>query len=139
MSPTSMKPNRWSLLTSQTRRNRSSLIYLATSRHEEAYPCTGQKSIPSVTSPIYRSWKEKNGFVGSFQLSFAFLTPSQQLAATKKHLTDLVKIYGEQTLVNLIDHKGYEQPVKEVYEKYFNQVEMPRQNVPLSMKPELLR
>ena len=55
---------------------------------------------------------------------FVFLRPPEQLAATKKHLTDLVKIYGEQTLVNLVNHKGYEQPVKEAYEKYFSQVEM---------------
>lgn len=61
---------------------------------------------------------------------FTFLRPPQQLAATKKHLTDLVKIYGEQTLVNLIDHKGHEQPVKEAYEKYFNQVGMTCGSVP---------
>ena len=61
---------------------------------------------------------------------FLFLRPPQQLAATKKHLTDLVNIYGEQTLVNLVNHKGYEQPVKEAYEKYFNQVEMTCRNVP---------
>ena len=61
---------------------------------------------------------------------FLFSRPLQQLAATKKHLADLVKIYGEQTLVNLVDHKGYEQPVKEAYEKYFNQVEMTCRNVP---------
>ena len=36
---------------------------------------------------------------------------------------DLVKLYGEQTLVNLVDHKGYERPVKEAYEKSFSQVE----------------
>lgn len=54
---------------------------------------------------------------------FVFLRPPKQLAATKKHLTDLVKIYGEQTLVNLVNHNGYEQPVKEAYEKYFSQVE----------------
>ena len=56
-------------------------------------------------------------------IPFVFLRPPKQLAATKKHLTDLVKIYGEQTLVNLVNHNGYEQPVKEAYEKYFSQVE----------------
>jgi hypothetical protein len=61
---------------------------------------------------------------------FIVLRTPQQLAATKKHLTDLVKIYGEQTLVNLVDHNGYEQPVKEAYEKYFSQVEMTCQNLP---------
>ena len=129
MSPTSMKRNRWSLLTSQTRRSRNSLIYSATSRREEVYPYTGQRSILFVTSPICKSWKEKSGFAGwLFLLPFRFLRPPQQLAATKKHLMDLVKTYGEQTLVNLVDHKGYEQPVKEAYEKYFNQVSVACQN-----------
>ena len=58
-------------------------------------------------------------------LRFIFLPPPQQLAATKKHLADLVKLYGEQTLVNLVDHKGYERPVKEAYEKTFSQVGAP--------------
>lgn len=65
---------------------------------------------------------------------FSFLRP-QQLAATKKHLMDLVKTYGEQTLVNLVDHKGYEQPVKEAYEKYFNQVSITCQNF-IRIEPE---
>lgn len=37
---------------------------------------------------------------------------------------DLVSIYGEQTLVNLVNHNGYEQPVKEAFEKYFSEVGM---------------
>ena len=69
---------------------------------------------------------------------FIFLRPPQQLAATKKHLTDLVKIYGEQTLVNLVNHKGYEQPVKEAYEKYFSQVEITCRNIPLSPRNLIL-
>jgi len=62
----------------------------------------------------------------------AFLRTPQQLAATKKHLNDLVKIYGEQTLVNLVKHKGYEQPLKEAFEKYLSQVEM-------TLKPPIIR
>ena len=126
MLPTSTRPNRSSSLTTRARgRSRNHPIFSATSRPAEVYPYIGRKSIPFVTSPICRSWKERNWFVGSFQLFIFFsYTPSpQQLAATKKHLTDLVKIYGEQTLVNLVDHKGYERPVKEAYEKSFSQVE----------------
>jgi len=67
---------------------------------------------------------------------FVFLRPPQQLAATKKHLNDLVGIYGEQTLVNLVNHKGYEQPLKEAFEKYFSQVEITFRNIPLSVKPD---
>jgi hypothetical protein len=63
-----------------------------------------------------------SGFVSEFR--FGFLHPPQQLAATKKHLTDLVSIYGEQTLVNLVNHNGYEQPVKEAFEKHFSEVKL---------------
>lgn len=40
----------------------------------------------------------------------------------RAHLQEQVSLYGEQTLVNLVNHKGYEQPVKEAYEKYVAQV-----------------
>ena len=38
------------------------------------------------------------------------------------HLQEQINLYGEQSLVNLVNHKGYEQPVKEAYEKYIAQV-----------------
>lgn len=40
----------------------------------------------------------------------------------RAHLQEQVSLYGEQTLVNLVNHKGYEKPVKEAYEKYVAQV-----------------
>ena len=42
--------------------------------------------------------------------------------ATRLHLEEQVNIYGEQTLINLINHKGYEAPVKEAYERHVNKV-----------------
>lgn len=38
------------------------------------------------------------------------------------HLQEQISLYGEQSLVNLVNHKGYEQPVKEAYEKHVAQV-----------------
>jgi hypothetical protein len=38
------------------------------------------------------------------------------------HLQEQVALYGDQNLVNLVNHKGYEQPIKEAYEKYVAQV-----------------
>ena len=38
------------------------------------------------------------------------------------HFQEQNHLYGEQKLVNLLNHKGYEQPVKEAYEKYVAQV-----------------
>lgn len=40
----------------------------------------------------------------------------------KMHLLEQVSTYGPQILVNLVNHKGYEQPVKDAYERYLNQV-----------------
>lgn len=40
----------------------------------------------------------------------------------KAHLQEQVATYGEQALVNLVNQKGHEQPVKEAYERYVAQV-----------------
>ncbi|KAI0932523.1 hypothetical protein AcV5_004276 [Taiwanofungus camphoratus] len=44
--------------------------------------------------------------------------------ATRKHLQEQLQIYGEQSLVNLVNQKGHEQPVKEAYERYISEVNM---------------
>lgn len=38
------------------------------------------------------------------------------------HFTNLKKIYGQQSLVNLVNQKGYEKPVKEAYERQITEV-----------------
>jgi len=40
----------------------------------------------------------------------------------RMHLQEQVSLYGEQYLVNLVNQKGYEQPVKEAYERTISQV-----------------
>ena len=40
----------------------------------------------------------------------------------KMHFVELSSIYGEQTLVNLVNQKGHERPVKEAFERYVAQV-----------------
>jgi hypothetical protein len=40
----------------------------------------------------------------------------------RSHLQEQVSLYGEQSLVNLVNQKGYEKPVKEAYERYVAQV-----------------
>ncbi|EEB94094.1 hypothetical protein MPER_07155 [Moniliophthora perniciosa FA553] len=40
----------------------------------------------------------------------------------KMHLLEQNAIYGLQTLVNLVNHKGHERPVKEAYERHVEQV-----------------
>ena len=38
------------------------------------------------------------------------------------HLTNQSKLYGNQFLVNLVNQKGYEKPVKEAYEQHVAEV-----------------
>lgn len=40
----------------------------------------------------------------------------------QKHLQEQVATYGEQSLVNLVNQKGHEKPVKEAFEQYVSQV-----------------
>ncbi|KAK1229807.1 Phosphoinositide phosphatase sac1 [Marasmius sp. AFHP31] len=46
--------------------------------------------------------------------------------ATKSHLLEQNSIYGNQTLVNLVNHKGHEKPVKEAYERIVEQLNLPQ-------------
>ncbi len=43
----------------------------------------------------------------------------------RSHLQEQVDTYGEQALVNLVNHKGYEKPVKEAYEHHVAEVGHP--------------
>jgi hypothetical protein len=43
----------------------------------------------------------------------------------RKHLQEQVSTYGDQVLVNLVNQKGYERPVKEAYERYLAQLSLP--------------
>lgn len=46
----------------------------------------------------------------------------RQANAMRAHFTALNKHYGIQTLVNLVNQKGYEKPVKDAYERYVDEV-----------------
>jgi len=45
-----------------------------------------------------------------------------QKSAMSKHLITQNKTYGHHTLVNLVNQKGYEKPIKEAYERYMAEV-----------------
>jgi hypothetical protein len=55
---------------------------------------------------------------------FAVAEPALEVDATRRHLQEQVSLYGDQSLVNLVDQKGYEKPVKEAYERYVAKVNM---------------
>ncbi|KJA26115.1 hypothetical protein HYPSUDRAFT_36978 [Hypholoma sublateritium FD-334 SS-4] len=45
--------------------------------------------------------------------------------AMHTHLTNQGKLYGNQFLVNLVNQKGYEKPVKEAYERHVAELDLP--------------
>ena len=45
-----------------------------------------------------------------------------QVHAIRAHLQETNNLYGEHSLVNLVNHKGHEKPVKEAFEKYMVEV-----------------
>ena len=45
-----------------------------------------------------------------------------QANAMRAHFAGLNKLYGNQTLVNLVKQKGHEKPVKDAYERYIDEV-----------------
>jgi SacI homology domain len=40
----------------------------------------------------------------------------------RKHLHELISLYGDQVFINLLNQKGYEKPVKDAFERYIAQV-----------------
>ncbi|ODV76918.1 uncharacterized protein CANTADRAFT_24175 [Suhomyces tanzawaensis NRRL Y-17324] len=61
--------------------------------------------------PVY--WGEINNLKYKPNL---VISSQPSLDATAKHFTEQTELYGENFLVNLVNQKGYEKPVKEAYE-----------------------
>lgn len=60
-----------------------------------------------------------------------YIEPVIEVDATRRHLQEQVSLYGDQSLVNLVDQQGYEKPVKEAYERYLVKVSVFRCTVTL--------
>jgi hypothetical protein len=63
--------------------------------------------------PLY--WAEINTLKYTPKLQIRSVETA--LPAAKKHFDEQIKLYGENYMVNLVNQKGREQPVKEAYEK----------------------
>ncbi|KAH8120657.1 SacI homology domain-containing protein [Phellopilus nigrolimitatus] len=72
--------------------------------------------------PLY--WAEVNNLRYKPELQVMELPDSEN--AMRAHLQELVRIYGEQDLVNLVNHKGHELPMKEAYAKYVAKLNLPK-------------
>lgn len=72
--------------------------------------------------PVY--WAEVNTLM--YKPDLQIMDLQDTVDVMHKHLQEQVSIYGEQALVNLVNQKGYERPMKEAYERYFAQMNLPQ-------------
>ncbi|CDR45950.1 CYFA0S20e02190g1_1 [Cyberlindnera fabianii] len=70
--------------------------------------------------PVY--WAEVNNLKYKPDLSIG----EPPLDATKKHFDQQIELYGENYLVNLVNQKGYELPVKNAYENIVSAINNPK-------------
>lgn len=71
--------------------------------------------------PIF--WAEVNNL--NYKPDMQVMDRPDTLKAFKMHVEEQVSLYGSQSLVNLVNTKGHEQPVREGYEKYVKLAAIP--------------
>ncbi|KAI0274857.1 SacI homology domain-containing protein [Gloeopeniophorella convolvens] len=72
--------------------------------------------------PVF--WAEVNTL--RYKPDLQIMDLQDSVDATRRHLQEQVSLYGDQSLVNLVDQKGYEKPVKEAYERYVAKANVPQ-------------
>lgn len=72
--------------------------------------------------PVF--WAEINNL--RYKPDLQIMEKPETVAATKKHFEDQIQRYGDNYLVNLVNQKGYEKPVKEAYERAVDKLENPK-------------
>ncbi|CCM01619.1 uncharacterized protein FIBRA_03680 [Fibroporia radiculosa] len=81
-----------------------------------------QLSFVQIRGSVPVFWAEVNTL--RYKPDVQIMDIQETVDATRKHLLDNVSIYGEQSLVNLVNQKGHEQPVKEAYERSVSQLNL---------------
>jgi hypothetical protein len=72
--------------------------------------------------PVF--WAEVNTL--RYKPDLQIMDLQDSVDATRRHLQEQVSLYGDQSLVNLVDQQGYEKPVKEAYERYLAKADVPQ-------------
>ncbi|KAF5375170.1 hypothetical protein D9758_000048 [Tetrapyrgos nigripes] len=72
--------------------------------------------------PLY--WAEINTL--RYKPDLQIMEKQNSTETMKTHLSAQVATYGSQTLVNLVNHKGYEKPIKQGYEDHVNKLNLPQ-------------
>ncbi|KAJ7169488.1 SacI homology domain-containing protein [Mycena filopes] len=82
-----------------------------------------QMSFVQIRGSVPVFWAEVNTLRYKPDLQVMDLQETSDMM--RKHLQEQVSIYGPQALVNLVNRSGHEQPVKEAYERYVSQLNLP--------------
>ncbi|KAL6299034.1 SacI homology domain-containing protein [Sparassis latifolia] len=82
-----------------------------------------QLSFVQLRGSVPLFWAEVNTL--RYKPDVQIMCLDDTVAATRKHLDQLLKNYGDQSLVNLLNQKGHEHPVKEAFERYVNELNLP--------------
>ncbi|KAF8624894.1 hypothetical protein AX15_005762 [Amanita polypyramis BW_CC] len=70
--------------------------------------------------PVF--WAEVNTL--RYKPDLQIMDLQETVDAMRLHLQEQVSIYGDQVLVNLVNQKGHERPVKEAFERYLSQLNL---------------
>ncbi|KAF8641228.1 hypothetical protein AX17_000862 [Amanita inopinata Kibby_2008] len=80
-------------------------------------------SFVQIRGSVPLFWAEVNTL--RYKPDLQIMDLQETVDAMRMHLQEQVSTYGEQVLVNLVNQKGHEQPVKEAYERYITQLNLP--------------
>ncbi|KAG9314554.1 putative phosphoinositide phosphatase [Chiua virens] len=81
-----------------------------------------QLSFVQIRGSVPVFWAEINTL--RYKPDLQIMDLEDTVDALRRHLEEQVSIYGEESLINLVNQKGYERPVKEAYERTVNQAEI---------------
>ncbi|KAJ7275405.1 inositol/phosphatidylinositol phosphatase [Mycena haematopus] len=91
---------------------------------EDAQPgeFSTQMSFVQIRGSVPLFWAEVNTL--RYKPDLQIMDLPDTLDMMRKHLQEQVSIYGDLALVNLVNRKGHEQPVKEAFERYVAQLNL---------------
>ncbi len=72
--------------------------------------------------PVF--WAEVNNL--RYKPDLQIMEKPETVESTRRHFEDQVARYGDNYLVNLVNQKGYEKPVKEAYERAVDKLDNPK-------------
>ncbi|KAI0803150.1 SacI homology domain-containing protein [Irpex lacteus] len=84
---------------------------------------TAQLSFVQIRGSMPMFWAEVNTL--RYKPDLQIMDLEDTIEATRKHFEEQVQIYGDTSLVSLVNHKGHEKPVKEAYEQGVAQLNHP--------------